>query len=142
METDYARRIEALLSPLVGPGLVHAQVVADLNMGVSEQAKELYTPNSQIVRSEQLSEQSGGAGGTGGVPGSLSNEPPAAGVLTPPAAQTSAAAGQTGAAAAGAAGAQSAAQTGGATNAATGTPGQPATQPVGGAVEGDRKSVV
>jgi flagellar M-ring protein FliF len=136
METDYARRIEALLSPLVGPGLVHAQVVADLNMGVSEQAKELYAPNSQIVRSEQLSEQSGGAGGAGGVPGSLSNEPPAAGVLTPPAAQSGAAAGQNGAAAAGAAGAQSAAQNGGATNAATGTPGQPATQPVGGAVEG------
>src|SRR5579872_5554565 len=62
METDYARRIEALLSPLVGAGLVHAQVVADLNLGVSEQAKELYTPNSQIVRSEQLSEQNAGGG--------------------------------------------------------------------------------
>src|SRR5690348_16812764 len=102
METDYARRIEALLSPLVGPGLVHAQVVADLNMGVSEQAKELYTPNSQIVRSEQLSEQTAGASGTGGVPGSLSNEPPAPGVLTPPAAQSTAAA-QNGVAAASAA---------------------------------------
>jgi len=136
METDYARRIEALLTPLVGPGLVHAQVVADLNMGVSEQAKELYTPNSQIVRSEQLSEQTAGAGGTGGVPGSLSNEPPAPGVLTPPA-QPGAAAGQNGAAPAGAAaGAQNAAQNGSATNAAGGTPGQPATQPVGGAVAG------
>ena len=136
METDYARRIEALLSPLVGPGLVHAQVVADLNMGVSEQAKELYTPNSQIVRSEQLSEQSAGAGGSGGVPGSLSNEPPAPGVLTPPAAQ-GAAAGQNGAAPSGAAAAaQNSAQNGGATNAAAGTPGQPATQPVGGAVGG------
>src|SRR5512146_2914268 len=62
MEGDYTRRIEALLTPLVGPGLVHAQVVAELNLGVSEQAKELYTPNSQIVRSEQLSEQSAGAG--------------------------------------------------------------------------------
>ncbi|MGH8179761.1 MAG: flagellar basal-body MS-ring/collar protein FliF, partial [Steroidobacteraceae bacterium] len=133
METDYARRIEALLSPLVGPGLVHAQVVADLNMGVSEQAKELYAPNSQIVRSEQLSEQSAGAGGTGGVPGSLSNEPPAPGVLTPPAAQSGAAAGQNAAAPSGA---QSAAQNGSASNAATGTPGQPATQPVGGAVQG------
>ena len=134
METDYARRIEALLTPLVGPGLVHAQVVADLNMGVSEQAKELYTPNSQIVRSEQLSEQSAGASGTGGVPGSLSNEPPAPGVLTPPAAQSTAAAQNGAAAASAAAGAQSAAQNGSAPNAATGTPGQPATQPVGGTV--------
>jgi flagellar M-ring protein FliF len=131
METDYAHRIEALLTPLVGPGLVHAQVVADLNMGVSEQAKELYAPNSQIVRSEQLSEQSAGGSGTSGVPGSLSNEPPAPGTLTPPAAQSAAAAGQNGAAAAAAA---AGAQTGAPTNAATGAPGQPATQPVGGAV--------
>ena len=140
METDYARRIESLLSPMVGPGLVHAQVVADLNMGVSEQSKELYTPNSQIVRSEQLSEQSAGGPGTGGVPGSLSNEPPAPGVLVPPAsAQSAAAAGQNGAAT-GSAAAQSAAQGAGAQNGAAnaaGTPGasgQPATQPVGGGV--------
>ncbi len=99
METDYARRIEALLTPLVGPGLVHAQVVADLNLGVSEQAKEQYTPNSQIVRSEQLSEQSGGSAASGGVPGSLSNEPPAPGVAVPQSAQSSATAGQNGAAA-------------------------------------------
>ena len=136
METDYARRIEALLTPLVGPGLVHAQVVAELNLGVSEQAKELYTPNSQIVRSEQLSEQSAGSTGSGGVPGSLSNEPPAPGALVPPAAQPAAAAGQSASAApAGSPNAAQSAQTG--TNAATssGTPGQPATQPVGGAVE-------
>ncbi|HVC30893.1 MAG TPA: flagellar basal-body MS-ring/collar protein FliF, partial [Steroidobacteraceae bacterium] len=83
METDYARRIEGLLTPLVGPGLVHAQVVAELNMGTREQAKELYTPNSQIVRSEHLSEQSAGGPGAGGVPGSLSNEPPAPGTVVP-----------------------------------------------------------
>jgi flagellar M-ring protein FliF len=140
METDYARRIEALLSPMVGPGLVHAQVVADLNMGVSEQSKELYTPNSQIVRSEQLSEQSGGGPGTGGVPGSLSNEPPAPGVLVPPAAaQAGAAAGQNGAASGAAAqsGAPGTGAQNGAANAAgasAGASGQPATQPVGGAV--------
>jgi len=101
METDYARRIEALLTPLVGPGLVHAQVVADLNLGVSEQAKEQYTPNSQIVRSEQLSEQSAGSAASGGVPGSLSNEPPTPGVAVPQSAQSSATAGQNGTAAPG-----------------------------------------
>jgi flagellar M-ring protein FliF len=86
IESDYARRIEALLTPLVGPGLVHAKVVAELNMGVREQAKELYTPNSQIVRSEQISRQTVGGPADGGVPGSLSNEPPAPGVIAPPAA--------------------------------------------------------
>jgi flagellar M-ring protein FliF len=143
METDYARRIEALLTPLVGPGLVHAQVVAELNLGVSEQAKELYTPNSQIVRSEQLSEQNAGGSGTGGVPGSLSNEPPAPGVLTPPAGAAGATAGQNGAAAA--AGAQNATQNGNGQN-GTGAPGtsaQPGTQSVAGSVEpvaGDKTS--
>src|SRR5579885_1569602 len=105
MEGDYARRIEALLSPLVGPGLVHAQVVADINLGVSEQAKELYTPNSQIVRSEQLSEQSAGAGGEGGVPGSLSNQPPTPGKAVPPPSAQPNAAGTNGAASATAQGA-------------------------------------
>ncbi|HEV2269971.1 MAG TPA: flagellar basal-body MS-ring/collar protein FliF, partial [Steroidobacteraceae bacterium] len=140
METDYARRIEALLTPLVGPGLVHAQVVADLNLGVSEQAKELYAPNSQIVRSEQLSEQSAGAGASGGVPGSLSNEPPTPGAIAPPpAAQSSATAGatnaQTGAAAPAAAAAQSSSAPAGTAGAPAGAAaGQPATEPVGGAV--------
>ncbi|HUA25448.1 MAG TPA: flagellar basal-body MS-ring/collar protein FliF [Steroidobacteraceae bacterium] len=132
MDTDYARRIEALLTPLVGPGLVHAQVVADLNLGVSEQSKEQYTPNSQIVRSEQLSEESGANAASGGVPGSLSNEPPTPGTAVPQSAQSSAAAGQSGAAASGTtppatpapgANAQNGAQGGSAQTAGTGAPG-------------------
>jgi flagellar M-ring protein FliF len=140
LESDYARRIEALLTPLVGPGLVHAQVVAELNLGASEQAKELYTPNSQIVRSEQLSEQSAGGLPTGGVPGSLSNEPPSPGTVVPPTAQSTAqstaATAQNGAGPS-AGGAQSAAQASGSQSGATATPpapGKPATQPVGGIV--------
>ncbi|MGH8289758.1 MAG: flagellar basal-body MS-ring/collar protein FliF [Steroidobacteraceae bacterium] len=134
METDYARRIEALLTPLVGPGLVHAQVVAELNMGTSEQAKELYAPNSQIVRSEHLSQQSAGGPGTGGVPGSLSNEPPTPGVIMAPSApKSTATAGQNGAAASGA-GAQNAAPANGATATPADTSPQPATKPVGGTV--------
>jgi flagellar M-ring protein FliF len=148
METDYARRIEALLSPLVGAGLVHAQVVADLNLGVSEQAKELYTPNSQIVRSEQLSQQSAGSAASGGVPGSLSNQPPTPGTVVPPAAaQSSAAAAQSGAATS--VTAQNVAQTSNAQTSAASAPAaaasggsaaQPATQPVGGTLGagGDR----
>jgi flagellar M-ring protein FliF len=85
IESDDSRRIVELLTPLVGPGLVRADVVAELNLGTREQAQELYKPNSAIVRSEQISEQQSGAGGPGGVPGSLSNEPPAPGVLAPPA---------------------------------------------------------
>jgi flagellar M-ring protein FliF len=108
IENEDSRRIVALLTPLVGPGLVHADVVAELNLGTHEQAQELYKPNSEIIRSEQISQQSSGAGGPGGVPGSLSNEPPAPGVLAPPAqAKSTAAAAKGGASTAGTASAAS-----------------------------------
>ena len=87
LEDDYTQRIEALLTPLVGAGRVRAQVVAQLDTSVTEEAHEEYRPESQIVRSEQTSEQtSRDAAGSGGVPGSLSNQPPAAGVAAAPAA--------------------------------------------------------
>jgi flagellar M-ring protein FliF len=86
LEDDYTQRIEALLTPLVGVGRVRAQVVAQIDTAVTEEAREQYRPDSQIVRSEQLSEQTSRDGaGPQGVPGSLSNQPPAGGVVAPPA---------------------------------------------------------
>ena len=91
LEDDYAQRIEALLAPLVGPGRVRAQVVAQMDMTTSEEAHEQYRPDSQIVRSEQTSEQiSKDGSGVQGVPGALTNQPPAAGVAQPPANATAA----------------------------------------------------
>ena len=85
LEDDYGQRIEALLIPLVGPGRVHAQVVAQMDMAVTEEAHEQYKPDSQIIRSEQTSESvTKDANGTQGVPGALTNQPPAAGVAQPP----------------------------------------------------------
>ncbi len=85
LEDDYRQRIEALLSPLVGIGHVRAQVVAQLDMAVTEQAREQYAPGSQVVRSEQVSEQSSRDGAAaGGVPGALTNQPPAGGVAAAP----------------------------------------------------------
>jgi flagellar M-ring protein FliF len=85
LEDDYRQRIEALLTPLVGAGRVRAQVVAQMDMSVTEEAREQYRPDSQIVRSEQTSEQTNHDGGAaGGVPGALSNQPPPAGVAAPP----------------------------------------------------------
>ena len=98
LEDDYAQRIEALLVPLVGPGRVRAQVVAQMDMAVTEEAHEQYKPDSQIVRSEQTSESITKDGsGSQGVPGALSNQPPAAGVAQPPASAAPAAAKQAGA---------------------------------------------
>jgi flagellar M-ring protein FliF len=85
LEEDYTQRIEALLAPMIGAGRVRAQVVAQMDMAVSEEAHEQYRPESQIVRSEQISEQNSRDGSaSGGVPGALTNQPPAAGVAQPP----------------------------------------------------------
>ncbi len=64
---------------------MRAQVVAQVDSSTTEQATENYTPGSQIVRSEQQSQTSNrDASQSGGVPGALSNEPPASGVAQPP----------------------------------------------------------
>jgi flagellar M-ring protein FliF len=85
MEDDYEQRIESIVTPIVGIGRVRAQVVAQVDSSTTEQATENYTPGSQIIRSEQQSLNSSRDGSqSGGVPGALSNQPPASGVAQPP----------------------------------------------------------
>jgi flagellar M-ring protein FliF len=85
MEDDYEQRIESIVTPIVGIGKVRAQVVAQVDSSTTEQATEDYKPGSQIVRSEQQSETSSRDGAqSGGVPGALSNQPPASGVAQAP----------------------------------------------------------
>ena len=77
IENTYAQRIEELLTPLVGPGRVRAQVYADLDFSQSEKATETYGHDHPALRSEQTSsEHRSGAGASGGIPGALSNQPP------------------------------------------------------------------
>ncbi|HTU67014.1 MAG TPA: flagellar basal-body MS-ring/collar protein FliF [Steroidobacteraceae bacterium] len=105
LEENYANRIQELLTPLVGPGRVRAQVVAQVEMSTTEQTREQYNPQSQVVRSESTSEEAAknGAGNAGGVPGALTNQPPTPGVALPPGASPQVA--QSGATPPGAAGA-------------------------------------
>ncbi|MHB1057547.1 MAG: flagellar basal-body MS-ring/collar protein FliF [Rhodanobacter sp.] len=78
IENTYAQRIEELLTPLVGPGRVRAQVYADLDFSQSEKATETFGHDHPSLRSEQTSsEQHGSGAAAGGVPGALSNQPPA-----------------------------------------------------------------
>ena len=81
LEDMYTQRIEQLLTPLVGVGNIRAQVTADVDLSVTEETREQYNPQSQVVRSEQTSEEISRAasGGPQGVPGSLTNQPPAGG---------------------------------------------------------------
>ena len=95
MEQDYAQRIESIVLPVVGNNNVHAQVSADIDFSQTEQAEEVYRPNQSAaaaaIRSQTSSESTSSAGGAqdGGVPGALSNQPPApatAPITGPPAA--------------------------------------------------------
>lgn len=92
IENTYAARIEQLLTPLVGPGRVHAQVYVDLDFSQTEKATETFDPKSAVMRSEQTSsEKRSSADASGGVPGALSNQPPNT-VAQPTAAKPNAAA--------------------------------------------------
>jgi flagellar M-ring protein FliF len=85
LEERYTQRVEALLAPLVGPGRVRAQVVADVELSTTEEAREQYRPESQVVRSEQTAEETSRNGaGPQGVPGALTNQPPTPGTALPP----------------------------------------------------------
>ncbi|APZ04407.1 flagellar M-ring protein FliF [Kosakonia cowanii JCM 10956 = DSM 18146] len=94
MESDYQRRIQAILAPIVGTQNVRTQVTAQVDFTQHEQTAEQYQPNSRpenmAIRSRQSSNnEQGGKNAVGGVPGALSNQPPAP-VSTPiedPAAQ-------------------------------------------------------
>ena len=83
VEESYAQRVEGLLAPLFGAGRVQAQVTVDLDAMENEESHEQYKPDSAVVRSEQTAEQTSPAGGaaSGGVPGALTNQPPAGGTV-------------------------------------------------------------
>jgi flagellar M-ring protein FliF len=76
IENTYAQRIEELLTPLVGPGKVRAQVYADLDFSQTEKATETYDHDHPALRSEQSSSQQRKDGAAAAVPGALSNQPP------------------------------------------------------------------
>jgi flagellar M-ring protein FliF len=80
VEQSYVRRIENILTPIVGPGNVRAQVTVDLDFSKIEQTAETFKPNpapQQAIRSQQTVETVGEGGReAGGVPGALSNQPP------------------------------------------------------------------
>jgi flagellar M-ring protein FliF len=84
VEDNYIEHIERLIAPLVGDGRVHAQVTVDLDSGATEEAHEQYKPESAIVRSEQSAEEisHSGSSASGGIPGALTNQPPAGGIAS------------------------------------------------------------
>lgn len=81
IEQSYIKRIEALLTPMLGANNIRAQVSADIDFSRIEQTSEIYKPNQSaaesVVRSQQTSEAMSGSGlNAGGIPGALTNQPP------------------------------------------------------------------
>ncbi len=81
VQQSIAKRIESIITPIVGLNNVRAEATADIDFSQSEQAAEIYKPNqaadTSAIRSQQTSEgQNGGGAGASGVPGALSNQPP------------------------------------------------------------------
>ncbi|MBC7572845.1 MAG: flagellar M-ring protein FliF [Herminiimonas sp.] len=105
LQQSIVKRIESIISPLVGPDNVRAEATADVDFSHSEQAAEVYkpnqTPNSGTIRSQQTNETGTGAAAAGasGVPGALSNQPPSPATAPITAAAAPGAATATGAAA-------------------------------------------
>ena len=77
LEDHYRQRVETLLEPVVGAGAVRAQVSADVDFTRTEQTEERFNPDRPVLRSEQLSEDQNRLSAVQGVPGALSNQPPA-----------------------------------------------------------------
>jgi len=81
LQQSVVRRIESIITPIVGPNNVRAEATADVDFSRSEQAVESYkpnqTPDAMAIRSQQTSESLNGSANPGGVPGALTNQPPA-----------------------------------------------------------------
>jgi flagellar M-ring protein FliF len=81
LQQSVVKRIESIITPIVGSGNVRAEATADVDFSRSEQAVETYkpnqTPDSMAIRSQQTSESLNSGANPGGVPGALSNQPPA-----------------------------------------------------------------
>tara|TARA_R110001592_G_scaffold97408_6_gene279075 strand:+ start:20849 stop:22480 length:1632 start_codon:yes stop_codon:yes gene_type:complete len=78
IEESYQRNIEELLGPLADAGQVRVKVAADIDFSSAEQSRESWSPESKVVRSEQINEQMSGDvnANASGIPGALSNQPP------------------------------------------------------------------
>ena len=81
LQQNVVRQIESIITPIVGPDNVRAEATADVDFSRSQQAAESYkpnqTPDAMVVRSQQTSESLNGSANPGGVPGALTNQPPA-----------------------------------------------------------------
>ncbi len=80
IENALASRLSAILEPLAGKEGFRAQVTVDVDFDERERTSETYgknsPPNPHSIRSQQSVDAGGNRSGAGGIPGSLTNQPP------------------------------------------------------------------
>jgi len=82
MQQGIVKRVESIILPIVGAQNVHAEATVDIDFSSLEQADEIYKPNQTpeaiVIRSQQSNESNASTTTEAtGVPGALSNQPPA-----------------------------------------------------------------
>ena len=84
IEAAYVKRIETMLSEILGPGRAVARVSAEMDFNSMEREEESYDPAGVVKRSEREVEEGAGVTANGGVPGVMSNLTNDPALLTPP----------------------------------------------------------
>ncbi len=79
IERDIEKRVIGILTPVVGKNRVRAKASVTIDFTRVEETREIYDPDSQVVRSEQKMHESRTVPSTEGVPGVKSNIPGANG---------------------------------------------------------------
>lgn len=82
LQKNIVKRVESIISPMVGAQNVHAEASAEVDFSTLEQAAETYkpnqTPDATVIRSQQTAETKSTVANTpAGVPGAVSNQPQA-----------------------------------------------------------------
>jgi len=82
LQQSISMQVESIITPIVGASNVHAKASVDVDFANVEQADEIYKPNQKqdetTIRSMQSNESQSSTNSTAsGVPGALSNQPPA-----------------------------------------------------------------
>lgn len=76
-EAEYKQKIDSILSPVLGLDNYTAEVDATMDFSQEEQTRRIFNPDMPAVRSEVTMEENNVGSGSTGVPGALSNQPPA-----------------------------------------------------------------
>jgi flagellar M-ring protein FliF len=79
LEDHYRQRVLDILVPVLGQDAVRAEVAAELDFTLVEKTQESFNPDQPALRSEQSQEDLSKLSAVQGVPGALTNQPPAAG---------------------------------------------------------------